>query len=109
LVSSNTLRLEEWWSISLFWNKFINNIKKEKIQWRKQSLINQLLRSIILNMSRDKILYFLRWQFSTLVLTPIMLGLELLGFSTIPNLIIAQTIGAFIFYFIDKRIFTKRT
>lgn len=51
------------------------------------------------------VMYFGRWQLSTLVLALPMYILEQFGFSAVPNLIIAQCIGCLIFFPIDKFIF----
>lgn len=56
-------------------------------------------------MKKQFLFYFLRWQLSTAVLSVPMYFLELFGLSAIPNLIIAQCIGCFIFFPIDKYIF----
>ena len=49
--------------------------------------------------------YFLRWQISTLVMSPFMFLFENLGLSAVPNLIITQIIGSLIFFNLDKIIF----
>lgn len=51
------------------------------------------------------ILYFLRWQLSTLVLALPMWYFESLGLCAVANLVVCQCIGAVIFYKIDKMIF----
>jgi len=50
------------------------------------------------------ILYLLRWQLSSPILT---LCLYYLNFGTIWNTILANLIGGTIFYQIDKRLFRK--
>lgn len=49
--------------------------------------------------------YFVRWQISTLVMSPFMYLFENLGLSAVPNLIITQIIGSLIFFNLDKIIF----
>ena len=48
---------------------------------------------------------FIRWQMSTLVMSPFMFLLDKTGLPVIPNLIIAQTIGSLVFFRLDKFIF----
>lgn len=50
------------------------------------------------------ILYLIRWQFSSPILA---LCLYYLKLGTILNTIIANLIGGIIFYWIDKKIFSK--
>jgi 4-hydroxybenzoate polyprenyltransferase len=52
------------------------------------------------------LVYYLRWLISALVMLPFMLYFERKKFPLWKNLIIGQTIGALIFYFVDKWIFT---
>lgn len=52
---------------------------------------------------RKYLAYHLRWQISGIVMMPVLMLTKNLG--TIVGVIIAQLIGAIIFWFIDKRIF----
>ena len=47
--------------------------------------------------------YHLRWQISGIVMMPVLMCTKNLG--TVIGVIIAQLIGAMIFWFVDKRIF----
>lgn len=49
--------------------------------------------------------YFLRWQISTLIMSPFMYLFEYLGLSAVPNLVVTQIIGSVIFFNLDKIIF----
>lgn len=51
------------------------------------------------------ILYLIRWQLSTPILT---LCLNFLNFGTLINTIIANLIGGAIFFWVDKYIFNKK-
>jgi len=51
------------------------------------------------------LIYHLRWQISGVVMMPVLLLTKNLG--TIAGVIIAQFLGAIIFWFVDKYIFTK--
>jgi hypothetical protein len=52
---------------------------------------------------RKYLVYLLRWQISGIVMMPILMFTKSLG--TVIGVIIAQLIGAIIFWFVDKRIF----
>jgi len=54
---------------------------------------------------KRKIVYFLRWQLSTLVMMPFMWILKVWEVDPLISLIIVQTIGSLIFYNVDKFIF----
>ncbi len=49
--------------------------------------------------------YFIRWQISTLIMSPFMYLFECLGLSAVPNLVCTQIIGSVIFFNLDKIIF----
>jgi len=49
------------------------------------------------------LIYHLRWQISGVVMMPVLMCTKNLG--TVIGVIIAQLIGAMIFWFVDKRIF----
>lgn len=51
------------------------------------------------------LVYWLRWMVSAVVMLPFMLLFEYFGLSLTLNLILGQTIGALIFFKIDKYIF----
>ena len=58
-------------------------------------------------LNKQKILYLMRWWLSAFVMMPIMIYLE----SVLPlwlNLLVGQTIGALIFWNIDKWIFKNK-
>ena len=50
-------------------------------------------------------IYWLRWMVSAVVMLPFMLLFEYIGLGLTLNLILGQTIGAVIFFKIDKFIF----
>lgn len=50
-------------------------------------------------------LYFLRWHLSTLVMMPVMYSCS--NLPTWLALTVSQTVGCFIFWYVDKFIFTK--
>ena len=52
-------------------------------------------------------IYHLRWQISALVMMPIMLYIQALGYPLWVNLMIGQFFGALIFWFVDLRIFKE--
>jgi len=52
---------------------------------------------------RKYLIYLLRWQISGIVMMPVLMLTKNLG--TVIGVIIAQLIGAIIFWFVDKRIF----
>lgn len=54
------------------------------------------------------LVYFGRWQLSTLVMMPFMICLEQLGLNVSLNLIIAQCIGCLIFFPIDNLILNDK-
>jgi len=56
---------------------------------------------------RIKIIYYLRWILSGIIMYPIMSWLDLLGISLLANLLIGQSFGSIIFYNLDKKIFNK--
>lgn len=53
------------------------------------------------------LIYWLRWMISAVVMLPFMLLFEYLGLGLTANLILGQTIGAIIFFRVDKYIFNK--
>jgi len=52
---------------------------------------------------RKYLVYHLRWQISGIVMMPVLMLTENLG--TVVGVIIAQLIGAMIFWFVDRKIF----
>ena len=56
-------------------------------------------------MSRQFIIYVIRWIISGFVMLPFMLLFEYLGITLSVNIILGQLIGACIFYKIDSWIF----
>lgn len=53
------------------------------------------------------LIYWLRWMISAIVMLPFMLLFEYLGLGLTVNLILGQTVGAIIFFKIDKYIFNQ--
>ena len=60
-----------------------------------------------MKLNKQYLIYHARWQLSTLVMLPFMIGLETLGLPLWLNLAVGQFIGACIFFYIDKRIFKE--
>jgi len=54
------------------------------------------------------LIYHLRWQVSAIIMMGPMMILQAFGFPLWLNLSIGQFIGAIIFYYIDKKIFSGR-
>lgn len=53
------------------------------------------------------LIYWLRWMFSAVVMLPFMFLFEYMGLGLTVNLILGQTVGAIIFFKIDKYIFNQ--
>ena len=53
------------------------------------------------------LIYWLRWMISAIVMLPFMLLFEYIGLGLTVNLILGQTVGAIIFFRIDKYIFNQ--
>ncbi|WP_104640658.1 hypothetical protein [Helicobacter bizzozeronii] len=58
--------------------------------------------------SRLFVIYWLRWMLSAVVMLPFMLSFEWMHTPLWLNLFLGQTIGAIIFFKIDKFIFRKQ-
>jgi len=54
------------------------------------------------------LIYYGRWILSAFVMMPFMIAFEKMGLSLSANLIAGQTVGALIFYRIDKWIFKEK-
>ena len=52
---------------------------------------------------RKYLVYHLRWQISGIIMMPVLMFTKNLG--TVVGVIIAQLIGAIIFWFVDRKIF----
>lgn len=50
-------------------------------------------------------IYFLRWQFSGIVMIPFMLAFDYYSTPLWLNILLGQAVGSFIFFFLDKWIF----
>lgn len=50
-------------------------------------------------------IYFLRWQFSGIVMIPFMLVFDYYSTPLWLNILLGQAVGSFIFFFLDKWIF----
>ena len=51
------------------------------------------------------VIYFLRWQFSGIVMIPFMLVFDYYSTPLWLNILLGQAVGSFIFFFLDKWIF----
>lgn len=53
-------------------------------------------------------IYWIRWMASAVIMLPFMLVFEALGIGLVLNLVLGQTIGAVLFFKIDKWIFKDK-